>query len=123
MLMRAGILVGGVVVVVVGVMVIVEIEVVSFPEGRCLPVAEAECVAVDCGLVAGDALNFGEGFVAVVVVVVVAVESVVGGSKLEVAAVVRIVCSWVNGELYSLWHLSRKSLEGRCPMLVGVSLV
>ena len=123
MLMRAGILVGRVVVVVVGVMVIVEIEVVSFPEGRCLPVAEAECVAVGCGLVAGDALNFGEGFVAVVVGVVVAVESVVAGSKLEVAAVVRIVCSWVNGELYSLWHLSRKSLEGRCPMLVGVSLV
>ena len=121
MLMRAGILVGGVVVVVVEVMVMVEIGVVSFPEGRCLPVAEAECVVVGCGLVAGDALNFGEGFVAVVVVVVV--EMVVGGSKLEVAAVVRIVCSWVNGELYSLWHLSRKSLEGRCTMLVEVSLV
>ena len=45
-----------------------------------------------------------------------------GGSKLEVVAVVRIVCSSVNGELYSLWHLSRKFLEGRCPMLV-VSLV
>ena len=46
----------------------------------------------------------------------------VGGSKLEVVAVVRIVCSSVNGELYSLWHLNRKFLEGRCPMLV-VSLV
>ena len=123
MLMRAGIFVGGVVVVVVGVMVMVEIGVVSFPEGRRLLVAEAECVVVGCGLVAGDALNFGEGFVAVVVVVVVVVEMVVGGSKLEVVAAVRIVCSWVNGELYSLWQLSRKSLEGRCAMLVGVSLV
>ena len=73
MLMRAGILVGGVVVVVVGVMVMVEMGVVSFPKGRCLPVAERECVVVGCGLVAGDVLNFGEGFVAVVVVVVVVV--------------------------------------------------
>ena len=36
MLIRAGILVGGVVVVVVGVMVMVEVGVVSFSEGRCL---------------------------------------------------------------------------------------
>ena len=111
MLMRAGILVGGVVVVVVGVMVMVEVGVVSFPEGRCLPVAKMECVVVGCRLVGGDVLNFGEGFVEVVVVVIV--ETVVGGSKLEVAAVVRIVCSSVNGELYSLWHLSRKCLEGK----------
>ena len=111
MLMRAGILVGGVVVVVVGVMVMVEVGVVSFPEGRCLPVAKMECVVVGYRLVGGDVLNFGEGFVEVVVVVIV--ETVVGGSKLEVAAVVRIVCSSVNGELYSLWHLSRKCLEGK----------
>ena len=35
MLMRAGIMVGGVVVVVVEVMVMVEVGVVSFSEGRC----------------------------------------------------------------------------------------
>ena len=38
--------------------------------------------------------------------VVVVVEMVVGGSDLEVVAVVRIVCSCFNGELYSLWRLS-----------------
>ena len=37
---------------------------------------------------------------------VVVVEMVVGGSDLEVVAVVRIVCSCFNGELYSLWRLS-----------------
>ena len=66
-----------------------------------------ECGVVGCGLVGGDVLNFGGGFVAVVVVVV---ETVVGGSKLEVIAVARIVCSCVNGALYSLRHLSRNSL-------------
>ena len=120
MLMRAGILVGGVLVVVVGVMVMVEVGVVSFPEGRCLPVAEVECVVVGCGLVGGDVLNFGEGFVAAVVVVVVVVgEAVVGGSKLKLVPVVRIVCSWVNRELYSLWRLSRRSLEGRMSNVGG----
>ena len=59
MLMRAGILVGGVVVVVVAVMVMVEVGVVSFSEGRCLPVVE--CVVVGCELVGGDILNFKEG--------------------------------------------------------------
>ena len=104
MLVRAGILVGGVVVVVMGVMVMVEVEVVSFSEGRCLPVAEVESLVVGCGLVGGDVLNFGGGFVAVVVVVVMVVDMVVCGSKLEVVAVVRIVCSCVNGDLYSLWR-------------------
>ena len=98
MLMRADVLVGEVVVETVGVMVMVEVGVVSFFEGRCLPLAEVECVVVGCGLVGGNVLNFGWGFVAVVVVV----EMVVGGSKLEVVAVVRIVWSCVNGELYSL---------------------
>ena len=92
MLMRAGILVGGVVVVVVRVMLMVEVEVVSFPEGRFLPVAEVERVVVGCGLVGGDVLNFGEGLVVVVVVVVeTVVKTVVGGSKLEVVAIVRLV--------------------------------
>ena len=87
MLMRADVLVGEVVVETVGVMVMVEVGVVSFFEGRCLPLAEVECVVVGCGLVGGNVLNFGWGFVAVVVVV----EMVVGDSKLEVVAVVRIV--------------------------------
>ena len=81
--------------------------------------AKVECVVVGCGLVGGDVLNFGGGFVAVVVVV----ERVVGGSKLEVVAVVRIVWSSVNEELYSLWCLSQKSLEGKMSNVVGVSLV
>ena len=115
MLMRTGILVDGVVVVAVGVMVMVEVGVVSFSEGRCLPVAEVECAVVGCGLVRGDVLNFGGGFVAVVVVV----ETMVGGSKLEVVAVVRIVWSCVNGELYTLWRLSRKSLEGKMSNVGG----
>ena len=115
MLMRTGILVDGVVVVAVGVMVMVEVGVVSFSEGRCLPVAEVECAVVGCGLVRVDVLNFGGGFVAVVVVV----ETMVGGSKLEVVAVVRIVWSCVNGELYTLWRLSRKSLEGKMSNVGG----
>ena len=48
---------------------------------------------------------------------------VVGDLKLEVGAVVRIVWSCVNGELYFLWRLSQKSLEGKCLMLVGIPLV
>ena len=126
MLMRAGIMVGGVVVVVVEVMVMVEVGVVSFSEGRCLPVVEVECVVVGCRPVRGDVLNFGGGFVAaavVVVVVVVVVEMVVGGSKVEVVAVVRIVCSSVNGELYSLWCLSQKFWRGRCVVMRADSLM
>ena len=70
---------------VVGVMVMVKVGVVSFSERRCLPLAEVECVVVGCGLVAGDVLNFGGGFVVVVV------ETVVGDSKLKLVDVVRIV--------------------------------
>ena len=43
MLMRAGILVGGLVVVVVGVMVVVAVGVVSFSEEQCMSVREGEC--------------------------------------------------------------------------------
>ena len=46
------------------------------------------------------------GFVAVVV-------EMVGDLKLEVEAIVKIVWSCVNGELYCLWRLKRKSLEGK----------
>ena len=53
------------------------------------------------------------------VVLVVVVEMVVGGSKLEVVDAVRIVWSCVNGELYSLWHLSRKSLEVKMSIVGG----
>ena len=119
MLVRAGIMVGGVVVVVVEVMVMVEVGVVSFSEGRCLPVVEVECVVVGCRPVRGDVLNFGGGFVAAAVVV----EMVVGGSKVEVVAVVRIVCSSVNGELYSLWCLSQKFWRGRCVVMRADSLM
>ena len=121
MLMRAGIMVGGV--VVVEVMVMVEVGVVSFSEGRSLPVVEVECVVVGCRPVRGDVLNFGGGFVAAAVVVVVVVEMVVGGSKVEVVAVVRIVCSCVNGEVYSLWCLSRKFWRGRCVVMRADSLM
>ena len=62
MLMRAGTMVGGVVVVVVEVIVMVKVGVVSFSEGSCLPVAQLESVVVGCGLVKGDVLNFGWGF-------------------------------------------------------------
>ena len=62
MLMRAGTMVGGVVVVVVEVIVMVKVGVVSFSEGSCLPVAQLECVVVGCGLVKGDVWNFGWGF-------------------------------------------------------------
>ena len=51
--------------------------------------------------------------------VLVVLETVVGGSELEVVAAARIVCSCVNGELYSLWRLSRKSLEGKISNVGG----
>ena len=130
MFMRAGILVGRVVVVVVGVMVIGEVGVVSFSEGGCLPVAGVERLVVGCGLVGGDVLNFSGDFVAVVVMVVVVaemvvvmVETVVGGSKLEIVVVVRIVWSCVNGELYSLCRLSQASVLQRLflLLLIGAS--
>ena len=43
LLMRAGILVGGLIVVVVGVMVVVGVGIVSFSEELCLSVTEVEC--------------------------------------------------------------------------------
>ena len=53
------------------------------------------------------------GFVAVVV------EMVVGDLKLEVEAIVKIVWSCVNGKLYCLWRLRRKSLEGKISNVGG----
>ena len=52
-----------------------------------------------------DIFDFGGGFV------VVAVEEV-NDLELEVGNTVRIVWCRVNKELYCLWRLSRKSLEG-----------
>ena len=46
---------------------------------------------------------------------------VVGDLKLEVGAVVRIVWSCVNRELYFLWRLSQKSLEGKMSNVGGHS--
>ena len=50
---------------------------------------------------------FGGGFVAVVL------EMVVDDLKLEVGAFVRLVWSCVNGDLYLLWRLTQKALEGK----------
>ena len=107
MLMRAGILVGWVVVVGVEVMVVVAVVVISFSEKRCLSVTELECLRVGFGLVGGDLFDFGGDFVAVVG------EMEVDDLELEVGAVVRVVWSCVNGELYFLWRLARISLEGK----------
>ena len=67
MLMTAGILVGGMVVVAVEVIVVVVVGVMSFSEEKCLLVTEVECVGVDGGLVGGDIFGCSRGFVAVVV--------------------------------------------------------
>ena len=104
MLMRAGILVGGMVGVAVRV-VVVTVGIVSFSEERCLFVAKVECWKVHFGFVGHDIFDFGGGFV------VVAVEEV-NDLELEVGDALRIVWCRVNKELYCLWPLSRKSLEG-----------
>ena len=95
MLMRAGILIGGVVVVAVGVMGVAAMGVIYFSEELCLSVMQVKFLGY--GLVRGDIVNFGGSFVAVVV------EMEVYDLKLEVGDVVRLVWSCVNGELYFLW--------------------
>ena len=90
MLMRAGILVGGVVVVAVGI--------VTFSEERCLFVMEVECWRVRFGLV-GHIFDSGGGFVVVVV-------EEVNDLELEVGDAVRIVWCRVNEELHCRWRLS-----------------
>ena len=97
MLMRAGILFGGVVVVAVGI--------VSLSEERCLFVTEVEYWRVRFGLVGRDIFDSGGGFVVVVV-------EEVNDLDLEVGDAVRIVWCQVNEELHCRWRLSRKSLEG-----------
>ena len=56
---------------------------------------------------------FGGGFVAVVL------EMVVDDLKLEVGAFVRLVWSCVNGDLYLLWRLTQKTLEGKMSNVGG----
>ena len=53
-----------------------------------------------------DTFDFDGGFVVVVV------EMEVNDLELEVGDVVRVVWCFVNEELYFLWRLSQKSLEG-----------
>ena len=59
-----------------------------------------------------DIFDFGGGFVVVVV-------EEVNDLELEVGDVVRIVWCRVNKELYCLWHLNRKSLEGNMSNVGG----
>ena len=56
---------------------------------------------------------FGGGFVAVVL------EMVVDDLKLEAGAFVRLVWSCVNGDLYLLWRLTQKALEGKMSNVGG----
>ena len=102
-LMRAGCLVGELIVVVVEVMLVVAVGVISFSKKRCLSVMEVECLGVGFGLVGDDIFDFGGVFVAVVV------EMEVDDLELEVEVgdVVSLVWSCVNGRLYFFWHLSR----------------
>ena len=78
MLMRAGILVGEVAVVAVGV--------IYFSEKRCLSATEVECLGVDFGLVRSDILVLSGGFVAVVLEMEVD-DMEVGGSLFELEPV------------------------------------
>ena len=91
MLMRAGYLVGELVVVVVGAMVVVALGVISFSEKRCLSMMEVECFELRFGLVGDDIFDFGGGFVAMVV------EMEMDDLELEVEVgdVVSLVCSCV----------------------------
>ena len=57
MLMRAGILVGELVVVAVGVIIVVVVGVISISENQCLSLTEVECSGVGFGLVEGDILK------------------------------------------------------------------
>ena len=59
MLIRAGILVGGVVLVLVGIVVVAAMGVISFSEELCLSVIELKCLRVGFGLVGGEIFDFG----------------------------------------------------------------
>ena len=97
-LMRAGILFGEVVVVVLGVLVVEAVKVMSFFEKRSLSLTEKdfECLGVSFGLMGGDIFNLGGGVWCS------------GGGYLElvVGVVFRLVWGCLNGRLYILWRLS-----------------
>ena len=100
LMLRAGILVGEVVVVVVvGVMVVKGLGVICF-EKHCLSVMEVECLCVGFGLVGVDIFDLGGDFI--VEVVEIEMEAL----KLEVGAVVRLVWDSLNERMYFLWCLS-----------------
>ena len=114
MLMRAGILVGEVVVVVaVGVMVVVVAGVISFSEKRCLSVTEVECLRVGFGLVEGGIFDLSGGFIALVV------EMEKDDLELEVGAVARLIWGCLNWRLYFLRSLSQMSLESKMSKVGG----
>ena len=119
MLMRAGILFGEAALVVVGVMVVEAVGVMSLFEKRSLLVTEVEvevkCVGVSFGLIGGNILGLGGGFVAAVV------EMEMYDLELEVGVVVRPVWGCLNGRLYFLWGLSRMSLEEKMSSVGGRS--
>ena len=92
MLMRAGYLVGELVVVVVGAMVVVALGVISFSEKRCLSMMEVECFELSfLGWWEMISLTLVGGFVAMVV------EMEMDDLELEVEVgdVVSLVCSCV----------------------------
>ena len=86
MLMRAGILVGEVVVMVVGMMVVVAVGVLFSSENWCLSVSEVQCLGLGFWLVGDDIFDFGGGFVAVMVEI--------GVDGLELDVEVGAVVSW-----------------------------
>ena len=108
MLIRAGILFGGMIVVAEGVMVVAAVGAMFISE-KCLfsvTEVEVECLGVSLRLVVGDIFDVGGGFVVVVV------EMDVDALGLEVGVVVRLVWGCLNGRLYFLWRFSQTSLEG-----------
>ena len=99
MFMKAGILVGEVVAVAMGVMVVmvvVAVRVMSSFEKCCLSVMEVKCLGIGFGLMEGNIFDLAGNFVAVVV------EMEVDDLELEVEVVVRLAWSCLNGRLYFL---------------------
>ena len=83
MLMRAGILFGGIIVVAEGVMVVAVVGAMSVSKKCFFSVTEVEleCLGVSLRLVVGDIFDMGEGFVVAVV------ETDVDALELEVGVV------------------------------------
>ena len=99
MFMEAGILVGEVVAVAMGVMVVmvvVAMRVMSSFEKCCLSVMEVKYLGIGFGLMEGNIFDLAGNFVAVVV------EMEVDDLELEVEVVVRLAWSCLNGRLYFL---------------------